>query len=42
LPVVDDQENMVGLISIGDLNAHERTSHEQTIYLLEEYVYGRV
>jgi CBS domain-containing protein len=42
LPVVDDQENMVGLISIGDLNAHQRTSHEQTIYLLEEYVYGRV
>jgi CBS domain-containing protein len=42
LPVVDDQENMVGLISIGDLNAHERTGHEQTIYLLEEYVYGRV
>jgi CBS domain-containing protein len=42
LPVVDDQEEMVGLISIGDLNAHERTSHEQTIYLLEEYVYGRV
>ena len=42
LPVIDDQDNMVGLISIGDLNAHDRTSHEQTIYLLEEYVYGRV
>jgi CBS domain-containing protein len=42
LPVVGDQEEMVGLISIGDLNAHERTSHEQTIYLLQEYVYGRV
>lgn len=42
LPVVDDQEEMVGLISIGDLNAHERTGHEQTIYLLQEYVYGRV
>jgi len=42
LPVIDDQEEMVGLISIGDLNAHERTSHEQTIYLLQEYVYGRV
>src|SRR5260370_40848766 len=26
LPVGDDQENMVGLISIGDLNAQERTS----------------
>jgi CBS domain-containing protein len=42
LPVINDQDEMVGLISIGDLNAHERTSHEQTIYLLEEYVYGRV
>jgi CBS domain-containing protein len=42
LPVVGDQEEMLGLISIGDLNAHERTSHEQTIYLLQEYVYGRV
>jgi CBS domain-containing protein len=42
LPVIDDREEMVGLISIGDLNAHERTSHEQTIYLLQEYVYGRV
>jgi CBS domain-containing protein len=42
LPVVDDKEQMVGLVSIGDLNAHERTSIEQTIYLLQEYVYGRV
>jgi CBS domain-containing protein len=42
LPVINDQEEMVGLISIGDLNAHERTSHEQTIYLFEEYVHGRV
>ncbi len=42
LPVIDDHEEMVGLISIGDLNAHERTSNEQTIYLLQEYVYGRV
>jgi len=42
LPVIGDQDEMVGLISIGDLNAHERTSHEQTIYLLQEYVYGRV
>jgi CBS domain-containing protein len=42
LPVINDQDEMVGLVSIGDLNAHERTSHEQTIYLLEEYVYGRV
>ena len=42
LPVVDDQENMVGLISIGDLNAYDGFAQEQTIYLLQEYLYGRV
>ena len=42
LPVVDDQEEMVGLISIGDLNAHHQASQEQTIFLLQEYMYGRV
>ena len=42
LPVVDGDEQLVGLISIGDLNAHEATAQEQTIYLLHEYLYGRV
>lgn len=41
LPVVDGGRRLQGLVSIGDLNAHEATSQEQTIYLLHEYLYGR-
>jgi CBS domain-containing protein len=42
LPVVDEQQQLLGLISIGDLNAHDIADHEQTIYLMNEYLYGRV
>ena len=42
LPVVDGDNRLLGLISIGDLNAHEATAQEQTIHLLQEYLYGRV
>jgi CBS domain-containing protein len=42
MPVVDDDSHVHGLISIGDLNAHQANSQEQTIYLLQEYLYGRV
>ena len=42
LPVVDGGGHVLGLISIGDLNAHQTTDHEQTIHLLQEYLYGRV
>jgi CBS domain-containing protein len=42
LPVVDGGQQLVGLISIGDLNAHQATAQEQTIHLLHEYLYGRV
>src|SRR5262249_16475704 len=42
LPVVDDGNHLLGLISIGDLNAHQATAQEQTIHLLHEYLYGRV
>jgi CBS domain-containing protein len=41
LPLVDGEQRLLGLISIGDLNAYETTDHEQTIYLLQEYIYGR-
>jgi CBS domain-containing protein len=40
LPVLDDGR-LVGLVSIGDLNAYHQTSQEQTIFLLHEYLYGR-
>lgn len=42
LPLVDDQECLIGVVSIGDLNAYEANAQEQTIYLLHEYLYGRV
>jgi CBS domain-containing protein len=42
LPIVNSNQELLGLISIGDLNAFETSDHEQTIYLLQEYLYGRV
>ena len=42
LPVVDERKQLCGLISIGDLNAHEAHDHEWTIHILQEYIYGRV
>jgi CBS domain-containing protein len=42
LPVLDADEKLLGLISIGDLNAHEANDHERTIFILQEYIYGRV
>jgi CBS domain-containing protein len=41
LPVVDDQERLVGLVSIGDLNAFNANAQEQTLHVLQEYIYGR-
>jgi CBS domain-containing protein len=42
LPVVDGEQQLLGMVSIGDLNAFEASDAEQTIYLLQEYLYGRV
>lgn len=42
LPVLDGNEQLLGLISIGDLNAYEANDHERTIFVLQEYIYGRV
>ena len=41
MPVVDDSDQLLGLISIGDLNAHESHTKEQTIHLLHQYIYGQ-
>ena len=41
LPVVDENRRLCGLISIGDLNAHDAHDHEVTIHVLQEYIYGR-
>ena len=39
LPVLEGGR-VVGMISIGDLNAYQATEHEHTIHLLLEYIYG--
>jgi CBS domain-containing protein len=41
LPVIDQEQQLLGMISIGDLNAHEANDHERTISILQEYIYGR-
>jgi CBS domain-containing protein len=41
LPVIDGEACLSGLISIGDLNAYETARHEETIFWLHEYLYGR-
>lgn len=42
LPVLDSEGEVVGLISIGDLNAYQTTHQETTIHYLHEYLHGRV
>jgi CBS domain-containing protein len=41
LPVVDQNGGLLGLVSIGDLNAFQATSQEQTIHMMHQYLYGR-
>jgi CBS domain-containing protein len=42
LPVVDDNEQLLGVVSIGDLNAYLSHDQEVTIHVLHEYISGRV
>ena len=41
LPVVDNSENIIGLISIGDLNASQLEGQQQAIHQMHEYIYGQ-
>ncbi len=41
LPVVTSTGELLGMISIGDLNAYEVDGQQTTIHLLHEYLYGR-
>ncbi len=41
LPVADADGRLLGLVSIGDLNADLRAAQEQTVFLLTEYIHGR-
>jgi CBS domain-containing protein len=42
LPVIDEDRHLLGMISIGDLNAYLSHDQERTIHVLEEYIHGRV
>lgn len=42
LPVLDGDAQLCGMVSIGDLNAHEAHEHEVTVHVLEDYIHGRV
>jgi CBS domain-containing protein len=42
MPVLDGGDQLLGLVSIGDLNAHLTRDQEVTIQVLHEYIYGRV
>lgn len=41
MPVIDANENVVGLVSIGDINAHRVGQCEVVLSNLEHYVYRR-
>ena len=41
LPVMEGDDHLLGLVSIGDLNAHQEHAQERHIHLLNEYLYGR-
>ena len=41
LPVLDDANQLCGMVSIGDLNAQEAFDQELTIHVLREYISGR-
>lgn len=41
LPVADHDGRLVGLVSIGDLNAELQASQEHTLFLLHQYIHGQ-
>jgi CBS domain-containing protein len=41
VPVCDRDGKLLGMISIGDVNAYHVTNQEATITFLNEYIYGR-
>ena len=40
LPVVAEEGGVVGMLSIGDLNAYQVNHQERTIHLLQDYIHG--
>ena len=42
IPVVDGAGGLIGMISIGDVNAHLANDREVSLHFLNEYLHGRV
>ncbi len=42
LPVCTSNGRLLGIISIGDINATYASEQQQTIHFLSDYIYGRV
>ena len=41
VPVCDGKGTLIGMISIGDVNAYHSSHREATLHYLNEYIYGR-
>ncbi len=41
VPVLDADREVVGMVSIGDVNAHRHACCERTLYHMEQYLHGR-
>ena len=41
VPVCNGDGNLLGMVSIGDINAANTSTQEATIHFLNEYIYGR-
>lgn len=41
IPVCGEGGKLLGMVSIGDVNAHYASTQEQTIHFLHDYIYGR-
>jgi len=42
LPVIEGDGQLVGLVSMGDLNAQLQAAQEHTLFMMTEYIHGRV
>ena len=42
IPICDEEGKLMGVISIGDINAHHAMQQSTQIHYLNEYIYGRV
>jgi len=42
LPVCDCDAKLIGMVSIGDVNAFHTSNREATLHYLNDYIYGRV